>query len=418
MLAIQKFKENISLSSVKLLVILVCFSSILILKTDSIDLQCTFKKYSDGYNCQAENLKVSSLDTELTDVIGEHQPGRKNWNVNVLFIPTSNCLRYLPSGISKFFANLNKLQVSEGSLKTLTPNDFAGLTSLRAINIQSNLISNIHEDTFSNLPKLEELNLNDNRIQELQLRTFESLSGLRKIFLSENLLETLPVKLFEKNIQLEEIRLSNNRLRIIDADIISTLENLKIFALDGNFCISKIFPNDLAIESLRMEISTKCTSKTFQASSLSGANNELLVSCPSVNTSCAKIMELEETLMKRSLDVDKLESEKRELLNEIATMRSLKESSEDPESNCSDTKEYEKLLLEKINVEISRHNETAESLKLTESSKNFIRTAFVTSSFVLIMLLIIAFAINVLLIISRASLKTKILESFGTELKP
>lgn len=398
---------------------LVYFSSILILKTDSIVLNCTFKQYSDGYNCQAENLKVSSLGTELTDVIGEHQPGRKNWNVNVLFIPTSNCVRYLPSGISKFFANLNTLQVSEGSLKTLTPNDFAGLTSLRTINIQSNLISNIHEDTFSNLPKLELLNLNDNRIQELELRTFESLSGLRKIFLSENLLETLPVKLFEKNIQLEEIRLSNNRLRIIDADIMSTLANLKIFALDGNFCISKIFPDDFAIESLRMEISTKCTSKTFQASSLSGANNELLISCPSVNTSCAKIMELEETLMKRSLDVDKLESEKRELHNEIAAMRRLKESSEDPQSNCSDTKEeYEKLLLEKINDEISRHNETAESLKLTESSKNFIRTAFVTSSFVLIMLLIIAFAINVLLIMSRASLKTKILESFGTELKP
>lgn len=426
------------------------FFSIGVLQSIGIDLKCVFVTYTfDGYNCKAENLKIENQDTAVTDIKGSHLASKSNSNVAVLYIPSSNCIKSIPSGISRFFPNLKKLEATDGSLKYLSQKSFAGLNSLQTIDIRGNLLSKIPDDTFDNLPKLEILILNENRIQKIELNTFEKLLSLKKVLLSENLLETLPKELFEKNMELEEIYLSNNRLRHIDADFTSELKHLKNLALDGNFCISKVYPEDMSLDKLKAEISSKCTNGTefVYSSELTKMSHDLLISQQGVNASIEKIIKLEESLMKRSLDVDALESDKRELINELGymqlnltasneknqdlelrlenefeTIRKLKESFDLLQDNCSKIEErYENMMQVKIDEEILRHNKTVISLKAAESSKDFIKTAFVSSSFVLIMLLIIAFVINISLIKGRANVTADLprtYRSFDTELKP
>lgn len=348
----------------------------------------------DGYNCKAENLKVENETVAVTNVVGAHLHGKGNENVEVLYIPSTNCIRNLPAGISKFFANLKKIQVSEGSFKYISRNDFSGLNLIKKIEIRNTLLSTIPQDTFNDMEKLETLILSDNNIKKLELGTFAKLSSLRKVSLDGNLLENVPAKLFENNSRVGEIHLSHNRLSVIDPHTFSHLKDLYSIALDNNFCISKSFPNDCSLTELLVEISSKCTSgaELVESSVIVEMRHELLALQQNVSFKAEKIRQLEEDVSRQKHEIDELESEKIDLINEVADIR-----------NCS--------------TQIESHNETADILITPESSKLLISTAFLTSTFVLIMLLIVALAISISLLVIKVKRRDIVIRSNDTEMK-
>lgn len=400
------------------------FLVILISQSTALEVQCTFVKYSfDGYNCKATNLRVDEPNVEVKKVIGQHVKDKTNLNVDVFYIPSTHCAKYLPKGVSEFLPNLKKVEVSEGSLKNISRNDFTGMNSLQTIDIRTNLLAALPGDTFNDLPRLEILILTDNRIANLEIKTFVKLTLLKKVWLTGNLLENLPAKLFDKNSKLEEVYLSKNRLRIIENFV--DFKYLKVLELSDNFCISKRSPKDLSLNALSLEISIKCANDTeiVKSSMLTEMNHELLLLKRNVNTSSDSLKQLEENLMKSSLTIDYLRSEKRELINEVVdiqanltiadernydldsklteaynAIRLLKITYDALEVNCSIIeKDYYRIIVDhQIEQQILRRNRTA-MLEDAESSKVFIATAFAITAFVFVVLLITA--VSMLLII-------------------
>lgn len=395
----------------------------------AIELDCNFVSYSiDGYNCKVENLKVKDNEKEITIVKGQHLPGKNNRNVDTLYIPSADCVTSLPVGVSKHFVNLKKLEVTYGSLKNIAKSDFSGLISLQTIFITKTLLSSIPENTFDNLLRLETLILSDNKIRELKLKTFEKLSSLKKLSLSANSLEILRSKVFEQNLKLEEIDLSNNKLRVIDATTFSHLKYLKKVSLEGNFCTTKSFVNDFIKTDLIAELSNKCTNEIVKSSKLTEMNHEIFKLQQIANSSSQEIKTINENLVKKLLEIDKIESEKQKLINDVVdfrvnltiadennkdvefrlneaykTIRQVKIDFDIFKENCLKVEEnYLAIMNEKIEQEILQHNKTTETFESAESSGVFfIKTAHISSSsvFILLLVTVAALAGNILLII-------------------
>lgn len=370
----------------------------------------------DGYNCKVENLRTDEIDREVKAIKGKHLPGKKNWNVDTFYVPSANCVTYLPTGVSKNFVNLRKFEVSYGSLKFVSPDDFSGFNFLQTISITKTLLSSIPEETFHKVPQLETLMLSDNKIRELKLKMFEKLLSLKKLSLSGNSLEILEAKLFETNLKIEEIDLSNNKLRVIDAQTFSSLKYLAKLELEGNFCATKTFPKDVTMKVLEAELSDKCTIDTeiVKSSKLTEMNHEIVLLQQSVNTSSETIKRLSENAVKVSLEVGKFESKIRELVKEVQgnltiaveknddlearleeaykTIRRLKEDFDVSNEKCVEIKE---------NYDAMKNGKDEQNFESAESSRFFIKAKHISSSSVLVLLVVIVVALagNFILII-------------------
>lgn len=401
---------------------LFCLALLSSVQSNEIRLKCDFKTYSDGYNCQVNNLKIDLQNIEITSVDGKHEGGKENTNVDCFYITSSNCIKYLPANISKFFENLTKLQVFEGALKYIAQSDFAGLKSLKTIEIRKNLISTIPENTFIDVKQLKKLILSDNKIQTLESKTFENLPELKQIWLSGNMIETLPSLIFEKNLKLVEIRLSNNKLRIIDSEVLNPLKYLTFVFLDGNSCISKSFPNDLSLNELKAEFSVKCTneSEIVKSSRLVEMNHEITALQLNVTASDDKIKQLDEKLAESLLLIKLLETDKQKLVEQVdefklnlkiskeqylasdsslnetrTTNEQLKESYETLNETCLTIEtnlraNLNEKISEGIEAEILCHNTM---LKASENFNFLIKTAFLVAASLLTALIIVVFVL-------------------------
>lgn len=103
--------------------------------SNSFDLNCHFVYYTDGYNCRIEGLHIQSPNTEITNITGNHTSGKENVNVDVLYIPDTNWIKFLPVNIHKYFANLKKIEINENGLKSISKSVFSHLISLVNVDI-------------------------------------------------------------------------------------------------------------------------------------------------------------------------------------------------------------------------------------------------------------------------------------------
>ena len=88
------------------------------------------------------------------------------------------------------------LDLSGRSIDTLAAGDFAGLTALTGLYLNSNELRTLDDDVFAPLPALTDLRLSTNR------------------------LTTLPAGVFAGLTELQELNLSNNRLNTLDAGVV------------------------------------------------------------------------------------------------------------------------------------------------------------------------------------------------------
>ena len=104
--------------------------------------------------------------------------------------------------------------ISGSSLRgsNLKSGDFAGLTGLTLLNLQSNELTTLPADIFSGLSALTILDLRLNEITTLPADIFSGLSALTELRLGNNQLSTLPTGLFAGLTALTELNLSNNPL--------------------------------------------------------------------------------------------------------------------------------------------------------------------------------------------------------------
>lgn len=374
----------------------ILFSRLFILVTvlpaliKSIELNCYFVSYkSDGYNCKVESFRITDKSTSITSVKGNHLTGKNNSMVDVLYIPDSNCMKYLPIRINDFFMNLKKLDITDGALHSFTRNNFIGLISMETIDIKNSLLSEISEDAFLDLENLQNLTLSNNKIQSLHSKIFIKLMNLKKINLSGNLLEVLPFGIFQKNTKLEEINFSDNRLRTIDSTILMELKELSYARFDGNFCIDQSYPTDLLFDELMDEMNEKCN------------GNSKLVSKSILRNFTIQLQEYREALSSSEALIRVADERSHDLQFNLnvayKTISNLKETFDLLQTNCTNIEENVKEIYEiKIQKIIELHNETNDSNFITQSrlkelmmTQNSTKIMFIITTAILLILVII-----------------------------
>lgn len=125
------------------------------------------------------------------------------------------------------------ITVAGNTSNTLQNGDFAGLSRLEILNVQSNLTS-IEVDALDGLSSLRELHLFSNSLTALPSDVFDDLTILQKLQLENNGLTSLPADIFESTRLLSHLDLSHNSLTALPDGIFDGLSGLRALRLDSN----------------------------------------------------------------------------------------------------------------------------------------------------------------------------------------
>lgn len=156
---------------------------------EGIDVYCMYDaKTPYGYRCTGINSPfiTSKEESEVTSVAGPHLPGKTNDDVKFFEVQDQDTI-YFPSGLTKYFKNIESIQLASTKLKELTKEDlkeFGG--KLKNLWLYDNDITVIQADLFQYNPNLEFINLGDNKVAQVELGAFNGLDKLHTLWLFSN----------------------------------------------------------------------------------------------------------------------------------------------------------------------------------------------------------------------------------------
>lgn len=177
-------------------------------------LECNYtEEESEIVGCVATSVEVKFSNETVTSISGTLSRVINYANIKTFKVEASPKLEFLPSGIEKFFPNLERLVVTQTALKTLTRND------------------------LENFPQLRVLDMSDNQI------------------------ELLEAEVFEKNKKIESIDLSNNRLRSgsVEGNVFKFTRNLRALDVSNNVCVNGTAENAAEVGRLKVRIIDLCS---------------------------------------------------------------------------------------------------------------------------------------------------------------
>lgn len=161
----------------------------------------------------------------------------KTSSLNYLYAQ-SNGVAELPETMFQSLTNLVALDLSDNQLSNIRIGSFAGLASVRYVNLSKNKLSSFKGEYFitkrSNGTPLEELDMSDNQISYLFPSTFKVHPGLRVIKLSNNKFNYFPSELIAGLAQLREVDLSKNSLKTLEEFDFAGLPRLRKLNLADN----------------------------------------------------------------------------------------------------------------------------------------------------------------------------------------
>lgn len=174
------------------------------------------------------NLEVTDPNENVTSISGTLSSVINYDNITTFKVDSSPQLEYLPSGIEKFFPNLQEIVINETGLKVLSQNN------------------------LKRFPKLKTLVVRENQLEQLDTNVFEFNDGI------------------------EEIDLSGNKLNNLPANSFRVLKNLKKLDLTNNVCVNDTAQNPRELRKLKTKLSDSCV-RTHPINAWSFTFNLLLV---------------------------------------------------------------------------------------------------------------------------------------------
>lgn len=114
---------------------------------EEIDLSPTF-----GTCCYLNEVTVISAEN-VTFATAE------NLEVDTILLKKNKRIKFLPVEVSKKFPNLEAIHAGFASIRKISGVNFAGLSSLKWLDLSFNLIEFIPDDCFEGLKKLQNINL-------------------------------------------------------------------------------------------------------------------------------------------------------------------------------------------------------------------------------------------------------------------
>ncbi|XP_077449078.1 leucine-rich repeat transmembrane protein FLRT1 [Stigmatopora argus] len=174
--------------------------------------------------------KLHLDDNSISTVSIEEQAFADNPRLRLLFL-SRNHLSSIPSGLP---ASLEELRLDDNRISTIPTHAFRGLTSLRCLVLDGNLLANqrIADDTFSRLSNLTELSLVRNSLQTPPVNLPSA--HLQRLSLQENAMVHMPRGSLDGMRRLQRLDLSGNNLTTLPRGLFKDLDNLAQLLVRGN----------------------------------------------------------------------------------------------------------------------------------------------------------------------------------------
>ena len=113
---------------------------------------------------------------------------------------------------------MTNLWLNGNRLTRLVENLFNGMTSLKQVFLQDNVISDFQPNSLSGLTNVELLNLTGNRIPRLRLGVFDAVGMLQTLFVSHNGIRVVDSEPFQSQSRLVHLDLSDNLIETVTDD--------------------------------------------------------------------------------------------------------------------------------------------------------------------------------------------------------
>jgi Leucine-rich repeat (LRR) protein len=133
-----------------------------------------------------------------------------------------------------FETHLTELYLSENKLTRIRRDYFNGLSKLKILCLDNNLIEEIDEDSFENMPRLKQLHLHSNGIQLIQNEMFLDKTELEILYLYQNNIQSIETIPFNTLYSLKKLHLFSNKITQIKIGNFIHLVKLEELKLDKN----------------------------------------------------------------------------------------------------------------------------------------------------------------------------------------
>ncbi|CAL8078929.1 unnamed protein product [Orchesella dallaii] len=219
----ERTRTPVSLSSCYLLIVLALLGMCQVSEECPAVCECKWKSGKESVIC-------ANAKTKLTEIPSGLDPGTQVLDIS------GNSIKALPSNVflSLNLLNLQKIFLSECSLKSLDRLAFAKLTNLVELDLSGNRQEFIPSHAFGEIPELRELKINSNPISRLSNDAFVHLGRLIRLELSGCRIGTIEIWAFRGLPALEWLRLDNNRLLTVQAISFFPLRSLHGLEIHGN----------------------------------------------------------------------------------------------------------------------------------------------------------------------------------------
>lgn len=153
---------------------------------------------------------------------------------------TASCTSGSLDKIPRLASEIQNLDLHGNPLKVLAQDAFGsiGLLNLQRINLSSTSLRSLHPDSFRELRILVELDLSQNMLLELLPNTFQGNDRLRMLVLSENPITTLVADQFPVLPHLKRLELARCKLGSIHPTAFKNLSNLEMVQIHQNLLLN------------------------------------------------------------------------------------------------------------------------------------------------------------------------------------
>lgn len=154
-----------------------------------IEVECKYPQSSGfGYCCMVQNFELitSKDDREITAITGQHMSGKNNDDVKY-FRATERKVQFFPRAVTKYFKNIETVQIESAGLREITKNDLKQFgEKLTLLWLSYNKLKVIESDLFEFNKNLGAVSFDYNEILHVGSGAFNTLNDLRDLGFRDN----------------------------------------------------------------------------------------------------------------------------------------------------------------------------------------------------------------------------------------
>ena len=150
----------------------------------SLEVTCSYRVYTwaylpDHYQCYPmTDVEILKPKQYIEKINGQHLAGYSGSDIKAFAIH-SKTIHYMPMGMTKFFPNLESLQIYDCGLKAIDRLDLIEYKNLHSLYFNKNKLTTLDAGLFDFTPKLWHIDFSYNRLRYVDPTIFDRIENLQ-----------------------------------------------------------------------------------------------------------------------------------------------------------------------------------------------------------------------------------------------